>query len=295
VTRRDYRQENHPTPFFSFFPIPHPLSCSAKGGTGGKLYTRFRSTAAFITAETSFLPLVVDSLAVSGHGSLLEGLGKSGVSVASASDVLGGSTVLESEGTLGDHLTGVGADNVHTEDTVGLGVSEELDETVGVGVGLGAGVGAEGERPGLVLDAGLLELGLVLADPGDLGVSVHDAGDGAVVDVAVVLGDVLDGGDSLLLSLVGKHGAECAVTDDANVRDLGAVLLVDHEAATVVGLKTDLLEAETGGVGATTDGDEADVSIELEIDMSVWSLKHISTQMNLQSRACRPWQPQAQA
>lgn len=211
----------------------------------------------------------MDGLAVSGHGSLLEGLGERGVSVASASNVLGGSTVLESKGALGDHLTGVGADNVHTEDTVGLSVGEELDETVGVGVGLGAGVGAEGEGAGLVLDAGLLELGLVLADPGDLGVGVHDAGDGAVVNVAVVLGDVLDGGDGLLLSLVGKHGAECAVTDDADVRDLGAVLLVDHEAATVVGLKTDLLEAETGGVGTTADGDEADVSIELESVMSV--------------------------
>jgi hypothetical protein len=70
---------------------------------------------------------------------------------------------------------------------------------------------------------------------------------------------------------VGKHGAECAVTDDTDVRDLGAVFLVDHEAATVVGLKTNLLESETGGVGTTADGDEADVGIELEKNMSAWS------------------------
>lgn len=214
------------------------------------------------------LHLVVDSLAVGGHGSLLESLGERGVSVAGTSDVLSRGTVLESKSALSNHLAGVRADNVHTEDTVSLSVGEELDETFRVGIGLGAGVGAEGERAGLVLDAGLLELGLVLADPGDFGVGVHDAGDGAVVDVAVVLGDVLDGGDGLLLSLVGKHGAECAVTDDADVRDLGAVLLVDHEAAAVVGLKTDLLEAETGGVGATADGDEADVSVELEENVS---------------------------
>ena len=210
----------------------------------------------------------MDGLAVGGHGSLLESLGESGVSVRGASNVLGRRTVLESESALGDHLTGVRADDVHTEDTVGLGVSEELDETVGVGVGLGAGVRAEGEGADLVLDAGLLELGLVLADPGDLGVGVHDAGDGAVVDVAVVLGDVLDGGNGLLLSLVGKHGAECAVTDDTDVRDLGAVLLVDHEAAAVVGLETDVLEAETGGVGATANGDEADIRVELEKEVS---------------------------
>lgn len=206
----------------------------------------------------------MDGLAVGGHGSLLEGLGERGVSVRGASNVLGRCTVLKGKSALSDHLTGVGADNVHTEDTVGLSVGKELDETLRVGVGLGARVGAEGERADLVLDTGLLELSLVLADPGDFGVGVHDAGDGAVVDVAVVLGDVLDGGNGLLLSLVGKHGAEGAVTDHADVRDLGAVLLVDHEAATAVGLKTDLLEAETSGVGTAADGNKADISVELE-------------------------------
>jgi hypothetical protein len=205
----------------------------------------------------------VHSLAVGGHGGLLESLGERGVSVASTSNVLSRRAVLERKSALSDHLAGVRANNVHTEDTVGLSVSEELHKSVRVGVGLGAGVGAEGERAGLVLDAGLLELGFVLADPGDFGVGVHDAGDGAVVDVAVVLGDVLDGGDGLLLGLVGEHGAECAVSDHADVRDLGAVFLVDHETAGFVGLKTNLLEAETGGVRATADGDEADVRIEL--------------------------------
>jgi hypothetical protein len=59
------------------------------------------------------------------------------------------------------------------------------------------------------------------------------------------------------------------------VRNLGAVLLVDHEAATVVGLETDLLEPETGGVGTTADGDETDVSFELRKNLSVKSLLRI--------------------
>ena len=230
----------------------------------------------------------MDGLAVGGHGSLLESLGESGVSVRGASNVLGRRTVLESESALGDHLTGVGADNVHTEDTVSLGIGEELDKSVGVGVGLGARVGAEGEGADLVLDASLLELGLVLADPGDFGVGVHDAGDGAVVDVAVVLGNVLDGGNGLLLGLVGEHRAESAVTDDADVRDLGAVLLVDHEAATVVGLKTDLLEAETGGVRTATDGNKADISVQLWMCCQYIYSWIVAQQVNLQSRACHP-------
>ena len=164
-----------------------------------KSYTRFRSTNNhhfIIIAETLFLHLVVDSLAVGGHGSLLEGLSERGVSVASASDVLGGSTVLKSEGALSNHLTSVGADNVHTEDTVGLSVGEELDETVGVGVGLGAGVGAEGEGADLVLDALRLELLLSLADPGHLWVRVDNGGDGGVVNMTMTTLDKLDSSDT---------------------------------------------------------------------------------------------------
>jgi hypothetical protein len=205
----------------------------------------------------------VDGLAVGGHGSLLEGLGKSGVSVRSSGNILGRSTVLECQNTFSNHLTGVGADNVDTEDTVSLGISQELDHTVRVGVGLCSRVGREGEGTDLVLDTGLLELGLVLADPGDLGVCVHDRGDGAVVDVAVVLCDELDDGDSLLFGLVGEHGTECDVSNDTDVRNLGAVLLVDDDAAAVVDLETDVVETETGGVGTTADGDEDNVCLEL--------------------------------
>jgi len=47
------------------------------------------------------------------------------------------------------------------------------------------------------------------------------------------------------------------------VLDFGAVFLVDDEAATVVSLETDVVEAETGSVGTATDGDEDDISVKL--------------------------------
>jgi hypothetical protein len=47
------------------------------------------------------------------------------------------------------------------------------------------------------------------------------------------------------------------------VGDLSAVLLVDDQAAPVVGLEADIVEAETGSVGTATDGDEDDVSVKL--------------------------------
>lgn len=146
---------------------------------------------------------------------------------------------------------------------VGLGVREELDHTVSVEVGLRTRVGGEGEVADIVLDTGLLELLLALTDPGDFGMGVHDRGNGAVVDVAVALGDVLDGSDSLLLSLVGKHGAEGNVTNGTNVLDLGAVLLVDDQAATVVSLETDVVKTQTSSVRTATDSDEDDIGVEL--------------------------------
>jgi hypothetical protein len=60
---------------------------------------------------------------------------------------------------------------------------------------------------------------------------------------------------------VGEHGTECDVSNDTDVRNLGAVLLVD--AAAVVDLKTNVVETETGGVGTTADGDEDNVCLEL--------------------------------
>lgn len=204
----------------------------------------------------------MDGFRVRSHGGLLEGLGQRRVSVARPGNVLGRSAVLDGECGLGDHLAGVGADDVNTKDAVGFGVGNEFDDTLGVEVGLGTGVGAEGEGTDAVVDTGGLNFGLVLANPRDFGVSVHDAGDGAVVDVAVALLDVLDGGNTLLLSLVGKHGAERAVTDDTNVGVLGAVFLIDHQAALVVLLNSGVLQTETLGVGATTNGNEDDIGVQ---------------------------------
>ncbi len=204
----------------------------------------------------------MDGLRVGGHGGLLEGFGEGRVGVTCAGDVLTRSTVFDSKGGLGDHLTGAGTDDVHTENAVGLRIGDELDHTLSVEVGLGTGVGAEGEGTDAVLDAGGLDICLVLANPGDFGVGVHDAGDGGVVDVAVSLLDVLDGGNGLLLSLVGKHGTESAIADDTDVAGLGAVLLVNHQATPVILLETRVLKTQTLGVRTAADGDKNDISIQ---------------------------------
>ena len=208
------------------------------------------------------ISLEVDGVRVGGHGSLLEGLGEGWVGVACPGDILARSAVLDGQGGFGDHFASVGTDDVHTENAVGLGVSDELDKTLSLEVGLGTGVGAEGEGTDTVVDTGGLDFGFVLANPGDFGVGVHDTGDGTVVNVAVALLDVLDGGNGLLLSLVGKHGTESAVTDHTDVRDLAAVLLVDHQAALLIRLNTGVLQAESFGVRTTANGNQDNISVQ---------------------------------
>lgn len=214
------------------------------------------------TLQSPNISLEVDGLGVGSHGSLLESLREGRVSVARPGNVLAGSTVLDGEGGLGDHLTGTGADDVDSENAVSLGISNELDDTLSVEVGLGAGVGAEGESANVVLDTGGLDLGLVLANPGNLGVGVHDAGDGGVVDVAVALLDVFDDSDGLLLGLVGQHGAEGNVTDHTDVGNLGAVLLVNDQTAAVILVDANVLEAQTLSVRATANGDQDDIGVQ---------------------------------
>lgn len=100
----------------------------------------------------------MQGLGVSGHGSLLEGLSQRRVGVAGSGNVLAGGTVLESQGSLSNHFTGARSDDVGTEQTVSLGIGDDLDETLRVEVGLGTGVGAEGESADLVGDVLALEV-----------------------------------------------------------------------------------------------------------------------------------------
>ena len=204
----------------------------------------------------------MDRFRVRRHSSLLECLGERRVCVARPGDVLRRSAVLDSQGGLGDHLAGVGTDDVHAEDAVRLSVGDELDNALGIEVRLGARVSAERECAHAVFGARGLDLGLVLAHPCDLRVRVHHARDRAVVDVAVALGDVLDRRDSLLLGLVRKHRAERAVADDADVRRLAAVFLVDDQTALLVLLHARVLQVQALGVWPPADGDEHGVCVQ---------------------------------
>ena len=230
------------------------------------LFTKDPKTLPFpslMTIHPPQRPLIMNRLRIRRHRRLHARLGQRRLRVTRPPHILARGPILNRQHPLRNHLPRVRPHDVDPQYPVRLRVREELDHSLRLQVRLGPRVGRKGETAGFVLDALLLQLGLVLAHPRDFRVRVHDGRDGVVVDVAVALFDELDGRDAFLFGFVREHGAEGAVADDADVGELGAVLFVDDEAAFVVDFKADVLEAEAGGVRAAADGYEDDVGVEL--------------------------------
>lgn len=101
---------------------------------------------------------------------------------------------------------------------------------------------------------------------------IHDTRNSTVVDVAISLANIFDGRDTFLLGLVRQHGTEGDVANDTDVGDFGAIFLIDDNATALVGLDSDIFEAEAGGIGAAADSDEDDIGVELKKWISAWAL-----------------------
>lgn len=94
----------------------------------------------------------VDRLIVGSHAGLFEGLGKSGVGVASPSQIFGTGSVLDTDHSLSNHLSSSRTHDVSSQDSVSLLVSQDLDHTVSAGNGFRSRVGHEGETSFGVFD-----------------------------------------------------------------------------------------------------------------------------------------------
>ncbi len=205
----------------------------------------------------------MDGFGIRSHGSFFECLGQRGVGVAGACNVFARGAILHCQRSLGDHLASIGPYDVNPENPVCLRVGENLHRAVGFQVGLGTGVCTEGEGADPVGDVVGSELLFALADPSHFRIGVHDRRDAGVVDVTVAFLDVLDHSNALLLGLVGQHGAKGNVANAANVWNLGPILRVDYDAASLVQFQSDVFETQTAGVGSSANGDEYDVGVKL--------------------------------
>lgn len=176
------------------------------------------------------------------------------MSVARSSDILGRGAVLEGEDSLGDHLTGVSANDPSTEYLVCLLAGENLYETLNIIVATRSTVSIKWEGTLIIFDALLNELLLAEADVSDLGVRIDNTGDSIVVDVTAITDNVLDGGNTLLFSLMREHGTVNDVTNSVDMLMLGLPRLVNLDLAPLVGLEASLLKIETAGEWLSANG-----------------------------------------
>src|SRR5262249_57358441 len=103
--------------------------------------------------------------------------------VTRAGDVLGGGAELHGDHRFGNHVAGIGADQMHAKNAVGFRVREDLHKSVGGQIDLGAAVGGEGKLADIVGDAGGLQFLFAFADRGNFRIGVDDVGNGVVVHV----------------------------------------------------------------------------------------------------------------
>jgi hypothetical protein len=213
--------------------------------------------------------LIMNSLSIRTHRGLLECLRQRRMRMTRPPHILTTRSILKRQHAFRNHLSRIRAHNMNPQYPIRLGVRNKFDHSLRLQSRLCSAIRTERETACLVFHALLLQLRFILAYPCDFRMSVHDAGDSVVVDVAVAFADVLDARDGFFFCFVGEHGPEGAVANDTDVGESGAVLFVYYEAAFVVDFEADIFETEACGVGAPADGDKNDVCVKLDDGINI--------------------------
>merc|ERR1719180_637530 len=207
---------------------------------------------------------VVDGL--SGPGSKVgfpECLTASGMSVANTGDVFAGGAVFESKSSFVNHLSSSWSNNVRPQKSVCGLLPKDLDQTISVIVALGSAVGGKGELSNVVGNSVGLQLLLVLANPGHLGVGVDHAWHAVVVDVNRTSDHSLAADNGLVFGLVRKHGALDDVADGINVGVDCLEAGVNGHPAPVIPLNTNILQSQVVCVRTTSNTDQQNIGVHL--------------------------------
>ena len=103
--------------------------------------------------------------------------------------------------------------------------------------------------------------------------SVDNGWNTVVVDVRLTaLGDRLDAHDALVLGLVRKHRALDDVADGVNVWHIRLESVVGGDAASLVDLDTNVLQAQLGSVRPSANANEKSIAVELKNRVQVTNL-----------------------
>jgi hypothetical protein len=135
-----------------------------------------------------------------------------------------------------------GSNDVGSQNTISLGIGDDLHEPLGVCVRAGPAVGGKREISHVVLSPSLFELVLSLSNPSDLRVRVNDGGDSVVVNMTMASSNLFRDGNALLLGLVSKHGTNHDITNRENVLLVGPELLVNLDTTPFVNVNANFLK-----------------------------------------------------
>ena len=182
--------------------------------------------------------------------------------VAGARDVLGGSAEFHGDDGFRDHVAGVGADQMHAEHAVGLGIGEDLHEAVGGEIHLGAAVGGERKLADAISDAGSLQFFLGFSDRGDFWIGVDHVRNGVVVHMAGLPDQNLGQRHAFVPGFMRQHRPGDDVADRPDAGHASRVIMIDDDAAALVELDAHRVEAEPVGVGHAADGDQHHVGLD---------------------------------
>ena len=92
--------------------------------------------------------------------------------------------------------------------------------------------------------------------------SVNDAWNSIVVDVTAFSKDVLNCGNTLLLSFVSKHGSFNNIADTVNVWVLGLPVIVSRNNSSAVCLKSCLFKLESASECVSADRYKGNVAVD---------------------------------
>ena len=199
--------------------------------------------------------LEVDRMPLAGVGGFMDGLAQSGVRVDRRDDFLVGGLHGDREAELGDHLGGVGPDDMGTEDFAVLLADEELNESLALADGKGFAAGHEWEFADLEFEAFFLRGAFGEADTGDLRLAIGAAGeDGNFLGLGS--GEhSFDALDSFVAGDMCEPGWPNDVTGAVDAFDAGLVAVVGFEVTFGVGFELHAFRHE----GRNADGHECDV------------------------------------
>ena len=228
------------------------LTIRDASGTG-EAAAQARARAQCLQGQARALNLAVEGIdrpLVGGQRSLVHGLGQRGMRVHRALQILAAGVVFQRQHGLGQQLAGHGADDVHAQHAVAVGIRDDLHEARGGFHRSRTATGNERETADLHIDAGGAGLRLGLAHPGDFRRRVDHRRNCFVVHVAVPAGDQVGGHHAFVLGLVRQHRAAHAVADGEDIGRARAAMLVHHDEAARVDLDARAFAEQILRVGA---------------------------------------------